>query len=48
VDSQLDQLGKLTNYPDADIEKINGMSAAFETQGRLAYGAQWARYGKAG
>ncbi|EOX0155587.1 hypothetical protein ACO3BK_001773 [Klebsiella pneumoniae] len=43
VDSQLDQLGKLTNYPDADIEKINGMSAAFETQGRLAYGAQWGK-----
>ncbi|WP_308563643.1 hypothetical protein [uncultured Klebsiella sp.] len=43
VDTQLDQLGKLTNYPDADIEKINGMSAALDTQGRLAYGAQWAK-----
>ncbi|OMP96496.1 hypothetical protein [Raoultella terrigena] len=43
VDTQLDQLGKLTNYPDADIEKINGMSAALDTQGRLAYGAQWGK-----
>lgn len=43
VDTQLDQLGKLTNYPDADIEKINGMSAGLETQGRLAYGAQWGK-----
>lgn len=43
VDTQLDQLGKLTNYPDADVEKINGMSAALETQGRLAYGAQWGK-----
>ncbi|HGA2976398.1 TPA: hypothetical protein ACIR47_001093 [Klebsiella aerogenes] len=43
VDTQLDQLGKLTNYPDADIEKINGMSSALDTQGRLAYGAQWAK-----
>lgn len=43
VDTQLDQLAKLTNYPDADIEKINGMSAAFDTQGRLAYGAQWGK-----
>ncbi|MCL2899783.1 hypothetical protein [Brenneria tiliae] len=41
VDTQLDQLGKLTNYPDADIEKINGMSASLEEQGRIAYGAQW-------
>ncbi|ECQ9844029.1 hypothetical protein F0652_04190 [Salmonella enterica] len=43
VDTQLDQLGKLTNYPDADIEKINSMSAALDTQGRLAYGAQWGK-----
>lgn len=43
VDTQLDQLGKLTNYPDADIEKINGMSSALETQGKLAYGSQWAK-----
>ncbi|GJK93451.1 hypothetical protein [Klebsiella pneumoniae] len=43
VDTQLDQLGKLTNYPDADIEKINGMSDSLEKQGRLAYGAQWGK-----
>lgn len=43
VDTQLDQLGKLTNYPDADVEKINGMSSALDTQGRLAYGAQWGK-----
>ncbi|MGG2140836.1 hypothetical protein [Symbiopectobacterium sp. RP] len=43
VDSGLDKLGKLTNYPGADIEKINAMSAAYEEQGRLAYGAQWAK-----
>ena len=43
VDTQLDQLGKLTNYPDADIEKINGISDALEKQGRLAYGAQWGK-----
>ncbi|HIG9580635.1 TPA: hypothetical protein ACYEKW_002002 [Escherichia coli] len=43
VDTQLDKLGKLTNYPGADIEKINGMSAALDTQGRLAYGAQWGK-----
>ncbi len=43
VDGQLDQLGKLTNYPDADVEKINGMSSALDMQGRLAYGAQWGK-----
>ncbi|TYL43908.1 hypothetical protein [Dickeya sp. ws52] len=43
VDSQLDQLGKLTNYPDADVEKINAMSAGLEEQGRLAYGGQWSK-----
>lgn len=43
VDTQLDQLAKLTNYPGADIEKINAMSSAYEEQGRLAYGAQWAK-----
>ncbi|MEI3775525.1 hypothetical protein [Pectobacterium brasiliense] len=41
VDSGLDKLGKLTNYPGADIEKINAMSAAYEQQGRLAHGANW-------
>lgn len=43
VDSGLDKLGKLINYPGADIEKINAMSTAYEEQGRLAYGAQWAK-----
>ncbi|WP_406641898.1 hypothetical protein [Pectobacterium brasiliense] len=43
VDSGLDKLGKLTNYPGADIEKINAMSAAYEQQGRLAYGSQWSK-----
>ncbi|MEQ6971041.1 hypothetical protein [Pectobacterium polaris] len=43
VDSGLDKLGKLTNYPGADIEKINEMSAGYEEQGRLAYGAQWSK-----
>lgn len=43
VDSGLDKLAKLTNYPGADIEKINAMSSAYEEQGRLAYGAQWAK-----
>ncbi|MEL4888580.1 hypothetical protein N6P31_16210 [Pectobacterium betavasculorum] len=43
VDSGLDKLGKLTNYPGADIEKINSMSAAYEQQGRLAYGSQWSK-----
>lgn len=41
VDTQLDHLSKLTNYPDADVEKINAMSAGLEMQGHLAYGAQW-------
>lgn len=43
VDTQLDQLGKLANYPGADIEKINAMSAGLETQGRLAHGGQWGK-----
>lgn len=41
VDSQLDQLGKLANYPDADVEKINAMAAGLTDQGRMAYGANW-------
>ncbi|UAN54458.1 hypothetical protein KGP26_10600 [Serratia sp. JSRIV002] len=43
VDGQLDQLGKLTNYPDADIEKINASMDALNEQGRIAYGAQWGK-----
>ncbi|WP_291973198.1 hypothetical protein, partial [Candidatus Symbiopectobacterium sp.] len=43
VDSGLDKLGKLTSYPGADIEKINAMSAAYDEQGRIGYGAQWAK-----
>ncbi|MBA5203090.1 hypothetical protein H2Y57_05235 [Pectobacterium aroidearum] len=43
VDSGLDKLGKLANYPDADIEKLNNMSSAYAEQGRIAYGAQWAK-----
>lgn len=43
VDTQLDQLGKMTNAPGADVEKINAMSSGLESQGRLAYGAQWAK-----
>lgn len=43
VDSHLDQLGKLTNYPDADIEKINTSMDALSEQGRIAYGSQWGK-----
>ncbi len=43
VDSGLDKLAKLTNYPGADIDKINAMSAAYDEQGRIGYGAQWAK-----
>ncbi|MGQ6496414.1 hypothetical protein ACUNE2_01990 [Serratia sp. IR-2025] len=43
VDTQLDQLGKLTNYPDADVGKINATMDALNEQGRIAYGAQWSK-----
>ncbi|MHA7847244.1 hypothetical protein [Serratia sp. D1N4] len=43
VDTQLDALGKLTNYPDADIEKINASMDALSEQGRIAYGSQWGK-----
>lgn len=43
VDTQLDQLGKMANYPGADIETINYQSLALGSSGRLAYGAQWTK-----
>lgn len=43
VDDMLDNWGKLTNYPGANVAKINAQVASLDEQGRVAYGAEWVR-----